>query len=155
MVDITDKKMTQRVAIAAGFVSLNQSTLALIQAQSIAKGDVLSVSRVAGIMAAKKTSELIPLCHDLQLTHVDINLVLHADGIDITAVCKTAHATGVEMEALTAVTHSALCIYDMCKALQRDIKIGNIRLLKKYGGKSGSWINPENMSQEVSQEISH
>jgi cyclic pyranopterin phosphate synthase len=143
MVDIGAKDATERVAVARGEIVMKPETLALIRAGSIKKGDVLTVAQVAGIMAAKKTSELIPLCHPLLLTRVDVDLALDESlpGVRITATAKTVGQTGVEMEALTAVSVAALTVYDMAKAAEKTMKIQNIRLAEKYGGKSGKIVN--------------
>ena len=143
MVDVGDKQDSARVAIAKGEIVMKPETLALIREGAIKKGDVLSVAQVAGIMAAKKTSELIPLCHPISLTKVDVDLALDQSlpGVLITATAKTVGKTGVEMEALTAVSVAALTIYDMVKAAEKTMKIQNIRLVEKYGGKSGDVIN--------------
>ena len=137
MVDVTDKDSTFRKAIAEGTVVVNPDTMALIKSGGIKKGDVLAVAQVAGIMAAKKTSDNIPMCHPLMLTGVDINFELTETKIHIHAAVQCKGNTGVEMEALSAVSTAALTIYDMCKAVQRDIEIQNIRLSYKSGGKSG------------------
>ena len=137
MVDVTDKDSTFRKAIAEGTVVVNPDTMALIKSSGIKKGDVLAVAQVAGIMAAKKTSDIIPMCHPLMLSGVDITFELTDTDIHITATVKCKGSTGVEMEALSAVSTAALTIYDMCKAVQRDIEIQNIRLSYKSGGKSG------------------
>ena len=137
MVDVTDKAETFREAIAEGTVIVEPDTMELIKSGGIKKGDVLSVAQVAGIMAAKKTSDMIPMCHPLMLTGVDINFELTETEIHIHAAVKCKSNTGVEMEALSAVSTAALTIYDMCKAVQRDIEIQNIRLSYKSGGKSG------------------
>lgn len=137
MVDVTDKESTFREAIAEGTVIVNPDTMALIKSGGIKKGDVLAVAQVAGIMAAKKTSDIIPMCHPLMLSGVDISFRLKETEILIKATVKCKGNTGVEMEALTAVSTAALTIYDMCKAVQRDIEIQNIRLNYKNGGKSG------------------
>lgn len=144
MVDVGDKADTQRVAIAEGEVFMKRETLDKIEASEIAKGDVLAVARIAGIGAAKRTSELIPLCHNILLTNVEINLSSFKTGKDNTGIKITARVTstgktGVEMEALTAVSVTALTIYDMCKAVDRAMVISNIRLLEKRGGRSGTW----------------
>ncbi len=140
MVDVSSKPDTERVALAKGVVTMKPSTLQLIEEGGISKGDVLSVARVAGIMAAKNTPYLIPMCHPLLLT--DISVEFHPDRenstIEISATVKTTGKTGVEMEALTAVTGSALTIYDMCKAVDRGMKVQNVRLVRKSGGKSGA-----------------
>jgi cyclic pyranopterin phosphate synthase len=139
MVDVGAKPDTERIAIAKGEIALSPGTLALVREGKAAKGDVLAVARVAGIMAAKKTSELIPLCHPLMLSSVKIDFEVRDDGIEITATVKTTGPTGVEMEALTAVSVATLTIYDMLKAVERGATIGNIRLERKEGGKSGLW----------------
>ena len=142
MVDVSAKEQTLRTAVARGSVLLNAETYDLVEAGRMKKGDVLSVAQVAGIMAAKRNAELIPMCHPIALTGVDISFVLNKEDhiIDITAQVRCKGETGVEMEALTAVSVAALTIYDMCKASQRDIVIENIRLLSKSGGKSGDYI---------------
>ncbi|MBI4525344.1 MAG: cyclic pyranopterin monophosphate synthase MoaC [Deltaproteobacteria bacterium] len=142
MVDVTEKDVTHRVATARGTVFMRAETLALILERRVEKGDVFSVARVAGIMAAKKTSELIPMCHPLNITAVDIELVPKEKParVEIEAVVKIAGKTGVEMEAMTAVAICGLTIYDMCKAADREMAIGEIRLVKKSGGKSGTFI---------------
>lgn len=139
MVNVTDKPETERTAVAAGRVVMAAETLAKIEAGLIGKGDVLAVAQVAGIMAAKKTWEIIPMCHPLLLTGVGISFTLDAgaSAIDIRAEVKTTGKTGVEMEALTAVSAAALTIYDMCKAIDRGMCVENIRLLRKAGGRSG------------------
>jgi cyclic pyranopterin phosphate synthase len=144
MVDVTDKAASERVAVAAGAVYLRPETLALIQDGGVKKGDVLSVARLAGIMGAKRTPDLIPLCHPLALTSVTLDLALDPErnAVDITATCKVAGKTGVEMEAMTAVAVAALTVYDMCKAVDRGITIGDIRLTHKSGGKSGVYEAP-------------
>ncbi len=145
MVDVTAKADTERLAVAKGRVTMLPETLRLIEERSIAKGDVLAVARVAGIMGAKRTPDLIPMCHPLLLTQVSVDLDtnLSSDGrlgaVDITATVKTTGKTGVEMEALTAVSVAALTIYDMCKAVDRGMRIESIRLTYKSGGKSGVW----------------
>ena len=139
MVDVSDKAETERSATAQGSVIMQPATLALIKEGGVKKGDVLSVARLAGIMGAKKTPDLIPLCHPLALTSVQVDLTLDEarNAVDITATCKLVGKTGVEMEALTAVSVAALTVYDMCKALDRSIEITRLRLLEKSGGKSG------------------
>jgi len=141
MVDITEKDITQRQAIAISYVSMEAETLAKVINQGIKKGDVLSVARIAGIQAAKRCSDLIPLCHPLQLSSVTIDFVIDELGlkIHIRCHCKLAGRTGVEMEALTGASIAALTIYDMCKALEKGMVIGNTRLEMKSGGKSGIW----------------
>lgn len=142
MVDIGAKAATHRVAIAAGRIEMQPETLALIKSGGAKKGDVLGVARVAGIMAAKKTSELIPLCHPLALTRVtiDFELAPEMQTVDCIATVETLGLTGVEMEALTAVQIALLTIYDMCKAVDKHMMIGGIRLMEKHGGKSGSFV---------------
>ena len=137
MVDVTDKESTVRIATARGTVKVNSDTMALIRSGGMKKGDVLAVAQVAGIMAAKKTADIIPMCHPLRLSSVDIGFEPTDTEIVIQATVKCKESTGVEMEALTAVSTAALTIYDMCKAVQRDIEITDIRLMYKSGGKSG------------------
>ncbi|CAA0118685.1 Cyclic pyranopterin monophosphate synthase [Halioglobus japonicus] len=141
MVDVGDKAETERIAVAAGFVTMQPQTMALLEQGAHKKGDVLAVARIAGIQAAKKTSDLIPLCHPLMLTSVEVSFALEAvkNRVSIEARCKVSGKTGVEMEALTAVSVAALTIYDMCKAVDRGIEIGGLCLLHKEGGKSGAW----------------
>ncbi len=140
MVDIGAKPATKRVAVAKGRVAMKPETLALVKEGQIAKGDVLTVAQVAGLAAAKRTAELIPMCHPLLLTHVRLEFHFLDTGIDITATAEAVGKTGVEMEALTAVAVSALTIYDMCKAQDRAIRIEDIRLVRKSGGKSGEIV---------------
>jgi cyclic pyranopterin phosphate synthase len=141
MVDVSEKADTAREAVAEGFVVMEPATLALIQAGGVPKGDVLAVARVAGIMAAKRTSELIPMCHPLPITGVTVDLGPEGEGrLRITARVRTTGKTGVEMEALTAVSVAALTVYDMCKAVDRGMRIEGVRLLEKRGGKSGEWL---------------
>lgn len=139
MVDIGAKADTEREATAQGRIEMNPAAARAIREGSATKGDVLAVARVAAIMAAKRTSELIPLCHPLPLTRVAIELVPDASGITVTATCATVGKTGVEMEAMTAVSVALLTIYDMAKAVDRAMRIGPIMLLAKSGGKSGAW----------------
>ena len=141
MVDVSNKQATQRTATAKGTVTMEPETMALIQAGGVKKGDVLSVAQLAGIMGAKRTSDLIPLCHPLELTSVTVDLVCDPgrNAVDITATCKLKGQTGVEMEALTAVAVAALTVYDMCKAVDRGMKITDVRLVHKAGGKSGTF----------------
>ncbi len=143
MVDVGDKPDTERVAIARGEVRMKKVTLELIRAGQMKKGDVLTVAQIAGISASKRTSELIPLCHPLPLTKVDVDLALDDSipGVVITATTKTVGKTGVEMEALTAVSVAALTVYDMAKAAEKTMHIQNIRLLEKHGGRSGDVVN--------------
>jgi len=141
MVDVSDKDVTTRVATAKGSVVMLPDTMKKIIDGAMKKGDVISVARLAGIMGAKKTPELIPLCHPLALSSVTVDLKVDAtrNAVDITATCKLKGRTGVEMEALTAVSVAALTIYDMCKAVDRAMRIGDIRLTHKAGGKSGDY----------------
>ena len=143
MVDVGAKPDTARVAIAKGEVHMRLETLALIRAGALKKGDVLTVAEIAGVMAAKRTSDLIPLCHPLPLTQVTVELALRDDlpGVEITATARTVAKTGVEMEALTAVSVAALTVYDMAKAAEKTMRIANIRLVRKHGGQSGDVIN--------------
>jgi len=140
MVDVTAKAATVREAVAAGRVRMQPETLALIQTGGLAKGDVLAVARVAGIMAAKRTDQLIPLCHPLALTSVELDFNVEQGEVLIEARAKCIGITGVEMEALTAVSVAALTIYDMCKAVDRTMRIEAVRLLRKSGGRSGETI---------------
>lgn len=143
MVDVSGKATTSREARAQAVVRMAKGTLAAIFSDGVAKGDVLAVARVAGIQAAKRTSELIPLCHPLALTKVGIDFVADGDdALTIEAVCKVAGPTGVEMEALTAAAVAALTVYDMCKALDRGMVVENVGLVAKSGGKSGTWTRP-------------
>lgn len=139
MVDVGDKPATIREAIARGSVYMKKDTIKLISDGRIPKGDVLTSARLAGIMAAKRTSELIPLCHQLNLSSVTVDFYINKERIDIEATARCQGQTGVEMEALTAVSVAALTIYDMCKAVDRGITISDIMLMEKRGGKSGEW----------------
>lgn len=141
MVDVSDKDVTERTATAAGRVLMQPATLALIRDGGVKKGDVLQVARLAGIMAAKRTADLIPLCHPLALTSVEVDLTCNEadNAVDITATCKLKGRTGVEMEALTAVSVAALTVYDMCKAVDRGMRVEQVRLTHKAGGKSGDF----------------
>jgi cyclic pyranopterin phosphate synthase len=141
MVDVSEKPPTKREAIARGCVHMNTSTLKLIKDKAIPKGDVMAVARIAGIMAAKKTGELVPMCHPLNITSVTVDLVMDEKNrrIDVEAKVKTVGQTGVEMEALTAVSVAALTIYDMCKAVDREMTISDILLMEKRGGRSGEF----------------
>jgi cyclic pyranopterin phosphate synthase len=145
MVDVGGKADTRREAVAAGRVLVNEHTFQLIRSGGVKKGDVLTVAQVAGIMGAKRTPELIPMCHPILLTGVDVELILNEEelAVEITATTRCSGATGVEMEALTAVSAAALTVYDMCKAVQRDMVIDQIRLLKKSGGQSGDFVREE------------
>ena len=149
MVDVSEKAETLRVATAVGRVAMQPATIALIEQGGVKKGDVLSVARLAGIMGAKRTSDLIPLCHPLALNSVDLVLRLDAANaaVLIEATAKVTGRTGVEMEALTAVSIAALTIYDMCKAADREMQIGDIRLTHKSGGKSGTYSAPTEPSE--------
>jgi len=144
MVDVGAKAATRRLAVAEGLIRLERATLALIEAGSAKKGDVLGVARLAGIMAAKKTSDLIPLCHPVALTRVALEFELLPDppAVRCTASAETVGPTGVEMEALTAVQVALLTVYDMCKAVDRGMEITGVRLLQKEGGRSGSYRHP-------------
>jgi len=139
MVDVSGKATTAREAVARGHISVAPDALALIRDGRLAKGDPLQAARLAGIMAAKRTADLIPLCHPLPLSHVDVALTETPDGYDIEAIARTSAQTGVEMEALTAVAVAALTIYDMVKAADKTMVIGEIRLMEKRGGRSGEW----------------
>jgi cyclic pyranopterin phosphate synthase len=145
MVDVSGKGMTERIAVARGTIFMRAETLALIMEKKVEKGDVFSVARVAGIMAAKKTSELIPMCHPLNITLVEIFLTPQQNPprVEIEAIVKVTGKTGVEMEAMTAAAVSGLTIYDMCKAADREMTLSDIRLVKKSGGKSGTFIRKE------------
>lgn len=139
MVDVSAKADTAREAVAEGRIAMSAEALAAIRDGTTKKGDVIAVARVAGIMAAKRTSDLIPLCHPIALSSVTIDFAFEADAIRATATARTTGPTGVEMEALTAVTVTLLTLYDMAKALDRGMTIGDVRLLSKTGGKSGDW----------------
>jgi len=141
MVDVSEKDVTDRIATARGTVLMEPETLQLIIDGTVKKGDVISVARLAGIMAAKKTSDLIPLCHPLALNKVDVDLTCDParNAVDIEAICRVSGRTGVEMEALTAVSTAALTVYDMCKAVDRGMRLTDIRLVNKAGGKSGDF----------------
>jgi cyclic pyranopterin phosphate synthase len=143
MVDVGFKPDTDRVAVARGEIHMKLDTLNLIRAGEIEKGNVLTIAQIAGISAAKKTAELIPLCHSLPLMHIDVDLEMdpHLPGILITATVRTTSKTGVEMEALTAVSVAALTVYDMTKAVEKTMRIQNIRLVEKHGGRSGDIVN--------------
>ena len=146
MVDVSDKNITERTATARGSVFMQPETLALIVSEGFKKGDVLSVAQLAGIMGAKKAPELIPLCHPLSLSSVKVELACNPDkhAVDITATCKLAGKTGVEMESLTAVSVAALTVYDMCKAVDRGMRLSDICLVHKSGGKSGDYQSADN-----------
>ena len=141
MVDVSEKSVTERTATAEGLVLMAPETLALIEERGFKKGDVLGIAQLAGIMGAKRTSELIPLCHPLPLSSVKVEIEPDRErsAVVIRATCKVSGQTGVEMEALTAVSVAALTVYDMCKAVDRGMRIGEVRLLHKAGGRSGVW----------------
>ncbi|BAI95675.1 cyclic pyranopterin monophosphate synthase accessory protein [Sphingobium sp. TA15] len=139
MVDVSAKATTTRKAVAGGRISMTPEAAAAIAQGLVKKGDVLAVARVAGIMAAKRTADLIPLCHPIPLSSISIDLDLDGSGVSVTATAKTAGQTGVEMEALTAASVALLTVYDMAKALDKGMVIGEVRLLAKSGGKSGDW----------------
>ncbi|MBA4088666.1 cyclic pyranopterin monophosphate synthase MoaC [Novosphingobium sp. ERW19] len=143
MVDVGGKTETHRVAIARGLIRMSAATLEAIRSGNAPKGDVLGPARIAGIMAAKKTGDLIPLCHPLALDAVNVDFAFAADGIECTATASLSGRTGVEMEALTAVSLALLTIYDMAKALDKGMVIESVRLIEKRGGKSGTWRAPE------------
>ncbi len=145
MVNVGDKDETKRVAVAAGRVLVNQKTFDLIRSGGVKKGDVLTVAQVAGIMGAKRTPELIPMCHPLALTGVELSIYLNEEmlSVEIEAAASCRGKTGVEMEALTAVSAAALTVYDMCKSVQRDMVIDDIRLLRKSGGQSGDFVRED------------
>ena len=143
MVDVADKMVTHRRAIASARVRMRPATLAMIVERRVPKGDVFAVARVAGIMAAKRTSDLIPLCHPLALTHASVDFEPLEDGVGITATVETDGKTGVEMEALAAAGVAALTLYDMCKAVDRGMTVDDLGLTRKEGGKSGIWTREE------------
>src|SRR5579863_4244385 len=142
MVDVTTKPATSRTAVAHAFVRMKSATVASLRRLKSPKGNPLEIARIAGITAAKRTAELIPLCHPLSLTHVDVRAKLCQNGIDITSEATTTGPTGVEMEALVAASVAALTIYDMCKALERGMEITELHLVKKSGGRSGTYVRP-------------
>ena len=145
MVDITEKNVTERTAVATGEIVMNKETLEAVKRGNIKKGDVLGVARIAAIMAAKQTQSLIPMCHNILLTNAKIEFSFDDEGnkILIKSTVKTTGKTGVEMEALTMVSIAGLTIYDMCKSMDKSMVIGEIRLVEKHGGKSGDWIKNE------------
>ncbi len=149
MVDVGDKGLTHRTAVAQGRITMKPETFSLIAQGRAKKGDVIGVARVAAIMASKKTAELVPLCHPIALTHVAVDFELDEkeSAVICRATCETRGQTGVEMEALTAVQVGLLTVYDMCKAVDRFMVMGEIRLLEKMGGKSGHWIAPQQQGQ--------
>ena len=139
MINVADKKVTKRIAVAEAFVNLNTPTKEKIYKDKIIKGDVISVAKTAGILAAKKTSDMIPLCHQIPLNSVEIEIINKSKGLQILSKCNSASKTGVEMEALLSVSITALTIYDMCKSIDKSMEITKIRLLSKKGGKSGNY----------------
>ena len=145
MVDVGEKPETAREAIARGRIEMRPETLRLVLEGGLRKGDVLSTARIAGVMGAKRTADLIPMCHPVQLTSVEVHFeeTVSGDGLEVVATASARDRTGVEMEALTAVTVAALTVYDMCKAVDREIAISDVCLVKKTGGKSGTFIRPE------------
>lgn len=145
MVDVGAKPESERVAVAAGAVYVQPETMRLIRDGALKKGDVLTVARIAGIMAAKRTSELIPLCHPIALTQIEVDLTLNEaqNAVEIRATARTIGKTGVEMEALTAVSAAALTVYDMAKAIDRGMRISDIRLMEKHGGQHGDYVRAE------------
>jgi len=143
MVDVGEKPVTRREAVASGFIALQKATLKLLQQNALPKGNALEAARLAGIMAAKRTAELIPLCHSLGLDFIDVQITPRETGLDIQATARCHGQTGVEMEALTAVSVAALTLYDMCKAVDKMMVISDIRLIKKSGGRSGDFVRPE------------
>ncbi len=140
MVDVTEKAATDREAVAAGEIVMRAETVQLIAQGDLPKGNVLETARIAGVMAAKRTWDAIPLCHPLRITGVDVGFEVRRDRIEATSRVRAADRTGVEMEALSAVSTALLTVYDMCKAVDRDMVIGNIRLMKKRGGRSGDYV---------------
>lgn len=150
MVDVTTKAITARQAIAEGFIEMKPETIAMVAAGDHAKGDVLAIARIAGIQGAKKCSDLIPLCHPLMLTKVKLDFDIQADlgRIRVVALCKLAGQTGVEMEALTAVSTACLTLFDMCKAVDKHMIISGIKVLEKQGGKSGDWQRNEGVGSD-------
>lgn len=139
MVDVSAKAETRREAIAGGRIAMSAEAVAAVREGAVKKGDVIATARIAGIMAAKQTASLIPLCHPIALSSVTVDLAIEADGVMVTATAATMGPTGVEMEALTACTVALLTVYDMAKALDRGMEIGGVRLLAKSGGRSGNW----------------
>lgn len=136
MVDVSDKPSTQREAIASGSILMHPDTIAAVKSQTLKKGDVIAVARIAGIQGAKKCADLIPLCHPLALSKIDLQFDIQDNAINVSCMCKLAGQTGVEMEALTGVNIALLTLYDMCKAIDKDMVISNVSLIKKRGGKS-------------------
>jgi cyclic pyranopterin phosphate synthase len=142
MVDVTGKEITTREATAEAFVQMTPDTLELLMARKLEKGDALEVARIAGLMGAKKTAELIPLCHPISLGAVEVSFTAEKEGVRVSAFARTNERTGVEMEALTAASVAALTIYDMVKGIEREVEITGVRLLSKSGGRSGDWERP-------------
>lgn len=142
MVDVTDKNVTDRTAVAEGRISLSPAALKAVRDRAFAKGDVLGVAQVAGVMGAKSASSIIPLCHPLSLTNSKVELSLTDDGVHARCTVRTSGRTGVEMEALTGVSVALLTVYDMCKSMDKGMELSGIRLLRKSGGKSGDYVNP-------------
>jgi cyclic pyranopterin monophosphate synthase len=140
MVDVTSKEVTERTAVARGFVRMSPSVMRALRAQKVPKGNPLEIARIAGIAAAKRTSDWIPLCHPIPLTHIDVTARLCKNGVELESRATTAGRTGVEMEALVAVSAAALTVYDMCKALDKGMEITDIVLIEKIGGKSGHYL---------------
>ena len=155
MVDVSDKTETDRMAVATGRIRMNQEAIQAVRNHKIKKGDVLTVAQVAGIMGTKKTSDLIPLCHILNLSKVEIDFELHEDTCSIIAACtaRTVGKTGVEMEALTGVSVALLTIYDMCKAVDKSMEIGEIYLCRKSGGKSGLFVSPREDKPDGNEDV--
>ena len=149
MINVAKKKVTKRTAIAEAFVNLNKSTKEKIYKDKIIKGDVISVAKTAGILAAKKTSDIIPLCHQLPLNSVEIEIVNKLEGLQIVSKCNSSSKTGVEMEALSGVNSALLAIYDLSKIIEPNLKITNTKLLVKSGGKKGLWINPDGVPAKI------
>lgn len=145
MVDVADKAVTHRIATASALIEMQPETLAMITEGRAKKGDVFAVARIAGIQGAKRTADIIPLCHPIPITHVSVELepLTELPGVRVTAVCETDGKTGIEMEALTAAATAALTLYDMCKAVDRGMVIREVKLLEKAGGRSGHWIREE------------
>lgn len=143
MVDVSAKEASVREATASAFVEMNAETVRIVSEGGLGKGDALGVAKIAGVMAAKKTPELIPLCHPLALSKIDVELSLLDGGVSITSTVRTTDRTGVEMEALTAASVAALTVYDMCKAVDKGIRITSVELVQKTGGKSGPWNRPD------------
>ena len=149
MINVANKKVTKRTAIAEAFVNLNTATKEKIYKDRIIKGDVISVAKTAGILAAKKTSDIIPLCHQIPLNSVEIEIVNKSEGLQIVSKCNSSSKTGVEMEALSGVNSALLAIYDLSKIVEPNLKITNTKLLVKSGGKKGLWINPDGVPAKI------